>query len=138
MKKAKIVKTFDLNKKENGYLIELQKSGNLTTSYMTVAYPGAFKGYHLHKVREANYTCIKGRVDILLYTLNGMEIHTLEVGDQLYIPTYTPTGLDNKYEEEAWIVNHPNPPYDPEFKDEQVDYTLEDLAKLSKADLTPV
>lgn len=135
MKKAKIVKTFDFNNKENGYLIELQKDGNLTTAYMTVAYPGTFKGYHLHKVRAANYTCIRGKIDVILYTSAGREVYTLQQGDQLHIPRNIPTGLSNNYNEESWIINHPNPAYDPDLKDEQIDYTLEEVSKLSLLEL---
>lgn len=125
---AKKVTTFDLNKKENGFLLELGKDGKLTTAYLTAAFPGCFKGYHLHKVREANYVCVKGKVKIILYTEKGREEYILSSDDpkRLHIPTMIPTGLSNEWEEEAWIINTPTPAYDPDLKDEQVDFTEEE------------
>jgi hypothetical protein len=37
------------------------------------------------------------------------------------------TGLENIGTEEAWLINYPDPPYDPSLKDEQVEYTKEEL-----------
>jgi hypothetical protein len=106
--KAKKVGTFDLSGKENGFLMELFKEGDKTVAYLSAASPGAFKGYHLHRVRAARYVCLKGTMTIILY-LN------------------VPTGLQNSGTEEAWLINYPDPPYDPSLKDEQVDYTQEEL-----------
>lgn len=125
MNVAKKVITYDLNNKENGFLIELGKDGEKTTSYLSAAAPGAFKGYHLHKVRTANYVCIKGKIKIILYTSSGREEYILDSNTptRLHIPINVPTGLSNEWDEEAWIVNHPEPAYDPNLKGEQVDYT---------------
>lgn len=126
---AKIVPTKDLDGNKNGFLMELQKDGDKTTAYLTTCLPGAFKGYHLHKVREANYVVLKGKIKIVLWETNeecdSIETTTvvLEQGDKLRIPIMTPTGLINEFDEEAWIVNFPSPAYDPDLKDEQVDYT---------------
>ena len=122
---AKRIKTFDLNKNENGFLIELSKDRDKTTSYLSCAFPGAFKGYHLHTVREANYVCVRGRLTVIMYTEEGRQEVKLMVGSKLHIPINVPTGLKNDGDEEAWIINFPNPPYDPTLKDEQVDYTEE-------------
>ena len=43
------------------------------------------------------------------------------------IPKNVATGLENIGEDEGWLVNYPDPPYDPALKDEQVEYTLEEL-----------
>jgi len=45
----------------------------------------------------------------------------------LFIPPNVPTGLLNIGQEEAWMINYPDPAYDPELKDEQVDFTEEEL-----------
>jgi len=122
----KKVTTYDLNKKENGFLVELFKLDNDKTSvYLSCALPGAFKGFHLHKVREANYVCIRGKLKIIMYTKEGRVENTLSASDpeMLHIPINTPTGLCNDGDEEAWIINYPNPAFDPNLKDEQVDYT---------------
>lgn len=124
---CKKVKTFDLDKKQNGFLIELFKEGRFTTVYLSATAPGGFKGYHLHKVREANYVCLKGKIKVILYTAAGREEHilTADGGERLHIPANVPTGLSNEWEEEAWVINNPSPAYDPELKGEQVDFTEE-------------
>jgi hypothetical protein len=37
------------------------------------------------------------------------------------------TGLQNIGDEEAWLINYPDPPYDPDIKGEQVEDTEEEL-----------
>lgn len=129
---AKKVKTFDYKtKEENGFLIELFKDGNKTAVYLTAAAPGAFKGYHLHKVRASRYVCIKGKMEITLFVNGKFESHILDAENpkRLYIPNNTATGLENIGSEEAWLINYPDPPYDPNLKDEQIDYTKEELER---------
>ena len=69
LEEAKKVITRDHSGKENGFLMELFKSydGKKTEAYLTAAKPGAFKGYHLHRVRAARYVCVKGKMKITLY-----------------------------------------------------------------------
>ena len=127
---AKKVKTYDVEtKEENGFLIELFKDGEKTIAYLSGAKPGAFKGYHLHKVRAARYVCLKGKMMIVLYVNGKREEHVLTPENQvrLYIPPNIPTALVNIGEEDGWLVNYPDPPYDPDLKDEQVDFTQEEL-----------
>jgi dTDP-4-dehydrorhamnose 3,5-epimerase-like enzyme len=117
--------------------VELFKDGEKTVAYLTAAAPGAFKGYHLHRVRAARYVCVKGRMRIILYLPGDedggprwkREEHILDASEptRLFIPKNVATGLENIGDEEAWLVNYPDPPYDPSLKDEQVEYTLEDL-----------
>ncbi len=135
---AKKVTTYDLEGNENGFLIEMFKdkaTGNKTEAYLSAAKPGAFKGYHEHKVRAARYVCVKGRMKIITYTREGdkwvREENILDANapapQRLFIPKNVPTGLENIGDEEAWLVNYPDPAYDPELKGEQVDYTQEEL-----------
>ncbi len=127
---AKKVFTKNLDDKTNGYLIELGKQERFTTSYLTVAYPGCFKGYHAHKIRTSNYVCIKGKLKIILITKHGKEEHILEAEnpERLHIPINIPTGILNESNEEAWLINNPIPFYDPELKSEQVDIYSENEA----------
>ena len=129
IEEAKKVATFDLNKKQNGFLIELFKDGKKTAAYLTCAKPGAFKGYHLHKVRASRYICIKGKMKIILYVDGKREEHILSADkpQRLFIPRNIPTGLLNTGDSEAWLVNYPSPAYDPDLKGEQVDFTEEEL-----------
>ena len=122
MEKAKIVQTNDIGGNPNGFLMELQKKGKYTSCYLTSVDPGAFKGYHLHRIRESNYVCIKGKVKVILYTKNGREEYIMSQGDKLNIPINTPTGLTNEWKEEGWLINFPNPYYDPDLKDEQEEF----------------
>ena len=126
---AKKVTTYDLSKKDNGFLIELFKNENKTDVYLSCAKPGAFKGYHLHRVRAARYVCLKGKMKIILYVNGVREEHILSADNltRLYIPNNVPTGLENIGDEDGWLINYPDPAYDPELKDEQLDFTQEEL-----------
>jgi dTDP-4-dehydrorhamnose 3,5-epimerase-like enzyme len=130
---AKRVITRDHAGNENGWLLELFKDGPKTTAYLTAAAPGAFKGYHLHRVRVARYVCVRGRMRIILYVRKGdawvREEHIMDAAEpsRLFIPINVATGLENIGDEEGWLVNYPDPPYDPDLKDEQVEYTQEEL-----------
>lgn len=126
---SKKVITYDLDGKENGWLMELFKNGDKTLAYLSAALPGAFKGYHLHRIRAARYICIKGTMTIILFINDNFERYVLKAGQRLYIPKNTPTGLLNGGTEEAWLINYPDPPYDPNLKNEQADYTEEELRK---------
>ncbi len=128
---AKKVPTKDLSGKENGFLVEMFKSedGTKTEVYLSCATPGAFKGYHLHRVRAARYVCLKGTMKIILYVNGKREEHILSADSstRLFIPPNVPTGLENIGTEDGWLVNYPDPAYDPNLKDEQVDYTQEEV-----------
>jgi dTDP-4-dehydrorhamnose 3,5-epimerase len=128
---ARQVITKDEHGRENGWLMELQKDGDKTLSYLTAIAPRGFKGYHLHRIREANYVCIKGKVKVVLYRWYGSWTSSyviLSAGDKLNIPTDIPTGLFNMGNEEAWVINYPSPAYDPSVM-EQVEYTIEELCQ---------
>ena len=135
---AKKVQTNDAGGKPNGWLMELYKdkeTGQKTEAYLTAAFPGAFKGYHLHRIRAARYVAIKGKMKITCYENKaGKWTPTefiLEAGkaQRLLIPKNVATGLENIGTEEAWLINYPDPAYDPSLKDEQVEYTKEELEK---------
>ena len=127
--KAKKVPTYDLKKKDNGFLIELFKDGDKTVLYLSALKVGAFKGYHLHRKRHARYICIKGKVKIILYKGGKREEHILDSANpsRLFVPNNVATGLQNIGKDDAWLINYPNPPYDPNLTDEQVEYTEEEL-----------
>jgi dTDP-4-dehydrorhamnose 3,5-epimerase-like enzyme len=130
---AKRVTTFDHAGKENGFLIEMFKDCDKTVVYLSAASPGAFKGYHLHRIRAARYVCLKGRMRIILYQRQAekwvREEYILDASEpkRLFIPKHVATGLQNIGDEDGWLVNYPDPPYDPSLADEQVEYTQEEL-----------
>lgn len=126
---VKKVKTFSTDRQENGSLTELYKEGDKTIAYLTSIKPGMFKGYHLHRVRSARYFPLKGKIKIILYQNKVREEYVLDAENpqRLFIPMDIATGLFNIGLEEAWLINYPDPPYDPNLKDEQVEYTQEEL-----------
>jgi dTDP-4-dehydrorhamnose 3,5-epimerase-like enzyme len=126
---AKKVVTYDHAGNPNGWLVELYKDGNKTIAYLTAASPGAFKGYHLHRVRAARYVCVRGRMKIILYVDGARQEHLLDAAEpqRLFIPPNVATGLQNIGDEEAWLINYPDPAYDPDLTDEQVEYTEAEL-----------
>lgn len=129
LESAKKVTTYDPQQKENGFLIEMFKNGEKTTVYLSAILPGSFKGYHLHRVRSAHYICLKGKVKIILYKDKERQEYLLDASQphRLHIPSNIATGLENVGEEEGWLVNFPDPAYDPYLKDEQVEYTQQEL-----------
>ena len=131
IEEGKKVTTYAHDSSENGFLMELFKDGDKTVVYLTAAKPGAFKGYHLHRVRAARYVCVKGVMKITLIKpgTKEKEEYLLDASkpQRLFIPKDIATGLENVGSEEAWLVNYPDPAYDPSLKDEQVEYTLEEL-----------
>ncbi len=126
---AKKVITRDHSANVNGHLIEMFKDGKKTSVYLSAALPGAFKGYHLHRVRAANYICLKGKMKLILYKDQKREEYVLDGQNpqRLHIPANIATGLENIGDEEGWLVNYPDPAYDPDLKDEQVEYREEEL-----------
>ncbi len=130
---AKKVITKDHAGQDNGFLIELFKDGDKTVVYLSATLPGAFKGYHLHRVRAARYICLKGKMKMITYEREGDKWvpseHILDAVNslRLFIPKGVATGLENIGDEEAWLVNYPDPPYDPNLADEQVEYSKEEL-----------
>lgn len=130
---AKYVVTKDHQGSENGFLIELFKdvSNTKTEVYLAATKPGMFKGYHLHRVRAARYVCLKGKMKITLWKpgTKEREDHILDATRslRLFIPRNVATGLLNIGDEDAWLVNYPDPAYDPGLKDEQVEYSREEL-----------
>lgn len=128
---VKKVITYDTSHNENGFLVEMFKDGKKTTVYLSATAPGGFKGYHLHRIRAARYICLKGKMRIILWKPGTQEreeyILDASKPSRLFIPPQIATGLQNIGDEEAWLVNWPEPPYDPDIKDEQVEYTEEEL-----------
>ena len=128
---AKVVTTNDPSKDTNGWLKELYKDEKKTLVYKTAVLPGKFKGYHLHTVRAARYFPIAGKMKIILWRpgTKEKEEHILDAKNpqRLFIPKNIATGLMSIGEEEAVLVNFPDPAYDPSLINEQVEYTEEEL-----------
>jgi dTDP-4-dehydrorhamnose 3,5-epimerase-like enzyme len=134
---AKRVITKNLSGETNGWLLELfkDKDNNKTEVYLTVTSAGSFKGYHLHRVRETRLICLKGKIKVYTYiNINDSKgwvrkeyVLNAEKPERLIIPKNIAIGLENIGGEEAWLINYPKPPYDPNLKDEQIEYTKKEL-----------
>ncbi|MGQ0739700.1 MAG: WxcM-like domain-containing protein [Bacteroidota bacterium] len=89
--------------------------------YLTSVLPGTIKGPHLHFIRTGFFTCIKGNVRVVLKTDNGYKVFLSGV-DHNYlsveIPTGVPAAIQCLGEEEAFILNMPNPAWTPDMNDE--------------------
>ena len=128
---TKLSNTRDLSGESNGWLREMFKDNDKTLVYMTSISGGKFKGYHLHRVRAARYFPIAGKMRVVLWKpgTKEKEEYILDAANpqRLFIPKEIATGLYNEGTEEAVLVNFPDPAYDPNLKDEQVEYTEEEL-----------
>lgn len=119
----------------NGFLVELYTDGPKTTIYLTAAYPRAFKGYHLHTVRSSHLVCLKGRMKISVVENAQIVTHVLDgsAPERLFIPVNVWIGYENIGDEDAWIVNFPDPPYDPDLVGEQQEKTRSEIEKLRES-----
>lgn len=125
----------------NGYLVPLYnvhdgffESGREPQQvYLTTVLPGKVKGPHLHFIRTGFFTCIKGNVRIVLKREDGYETF-LSGEDHEYlsveIPTGVPAAVQCLGDEEAMILNMPNPAWTPDMNDEHsADFSDFDFGK---------
>jgi oxalate decarboxylase/phosphoglucose isomerase-like protein (cupin superfamily) len=113
----------------NGYLVPLynindnffEKGKEPHQVYMTVIDAGKIKGPHLHYIRTGCFTCIKGNARFILKTEKGYEIFYSGEDyeyQSVIVPTGTPAALQNIGQEEAFVLNMPNPAWTPTMSDE--------------------
>lgn len=126
---CKKVTTVDSRGAPNGFLVELYTESEKTLVYLTAAYPKAFKGFHLHTVRSSRYVCLKGRMKITVVEGQSKVEHILDgsAPERLSLPPDVWIGLENVGDEEAWLVNFPDPPYDPSLQGEQQEKSPADI-----------
>ena len=117
------------DEKANGFLIPIYNvhDGFFTEGkepqqvYMTTILPGTVKGPHLHFIRTGFFTCIKGNVRVVLKTDSGYqqffsgEDHEYQ---SIEVPTGIPAAVECLGDEEAYLLNMPNPAWTPEMNDE--------------------
>ncbi|MDO8970241.1 MAG: WxcM-like domain-containing protein [Saprospiraceae bacterium] len=121
--------TNDKQGKPNGYLIPIYNihddfflSGKEPQQvYLTVIAPHAIKGPHLHYIRTGYFICIKGNIRIVVKTPQGyQEYFSGESYEFLSveIPVGVPAALQNLGDEEALVLNMPNPAWTADMNDE--------------------
>lgn len=121
--------TKDDNGEANGFLVPIynindkffEEGKEPQQVYMTTVLPGKLKGPHLHYIRTGFFTCIKGNVRIILkvdgeykifFSGEDYEYNSIEV------PTGIPAAVQCLGDEEAYMLNMPNPAWTPDMNDE--------------------
>jgi mannose-6-phosphate isomerase-like protein (cupin superfamily) len=113
----------------NGFLLPLfnikekffKKGKEPQQVYLTTILPFKNKGPHLHHIRTGFFTCILGDVKIILKTSDGYrEFKSGENNNYLSVevPVGVPALVENIGSKEAFILNMPNPAWEPNMKDE--------------------
>lgn len=117
---------------ERGRLMEILRSDDegfvrFGQVYMTTTYPGVVKAWHLHKVQDDNFCCLRGTVKLVMYDARDDSptkgtINELFIGDHDPKLVRVPPGVYHGWkcvsEEEAIILNLPTEPYNHEAPDE--------------------
>jgi len=89
--------------------------------YLTTVLPGNVKGPHLHFIRTGFFTCIKGNVRVVLKVDNEYQVF-FSGEDHEYrsieVPTGVPAAVQCLGDEEAYMLNMPNPAWTPDMDDE--------------------
>ncbi len=123
------VVTKDKYGKPNGYLVPIYNihDGFFTRDkepqqvYLTAIAPHSIKGPHLHHIRTGFFTCIKGNVKVVLKTSDGyLEYFSGEDHNyrSIEIPVGVPAAIQNLGNEDALVLNMPNPAWTPDMNDE--------------------
>jgi dTDP-4-dehydrorhamnose 3,5-epimerase len=95
--------------------------------YISTTYPGVVKAWHLHKVQDDNFCCVKGMVKLVLYDAreDSPTKGTLTeyfIGDHNPLLVRVPAGVYHGWKcisgDESIVVNIPTEPYNRESPDE--------------------
>ena len=117
---------------ERGFLMEMLRCDDefflkFGQMYLTVAYPGAVKGWHYHKKQTDHFAVVKGMLKVVLYdsredSATSGEVNEFFMGDKnpilLVIPPYVLHGMKGIGAEPGYLVNCPTEPYDYKNPDE--------------------
>ena len=117
---------------ERGWLFEILRSDEPVFErfgqvYLTTAYPGVVKAWHMHK-RQTDYLCVvHGMAKIALYdgrdgSPTRGEVNEFFVGERRPLLIKVPPGVWHGFKaigsEPAYVINVPTLPYDRERPDE--------------------
>jgi dTDP-4-dehydrorhamnose 3,5-epimerase len=117
---------------ERGRLMEILRNDDegfdrFGQVYLSTVRPGVVKGWHLHRVQEDLVTCVKGMVKLAMYDAReGSPTHGLVrevfIGDHNPQLVRIPAGVYHGWkcisDDEAYVINVPNEPYNRESPDE--------------------
>jgi dTDP-4-dehydrorhamnose 3,5-epimerase len=117
---------------ERGRLMEILRSDDegfdrFGQVYLSTTYPGVVKGWHLHKVQDDFFACVRGMVKLVIYDAredsptHGM-VKEYYIGDQnaqlVKVPAGTYHGWKCISQEESFVINIPSEPYNYDTPDE--------------------
>jgi dTDP-4-dehydrorhamnose 3,5-epimerase len=117
---------------ERGRLMEILRSDEelfkkFGQVYMTTAYPGVVKAWHLHQLQTDHFTCVHGMMKVVLFdgrkdSPTKGEVNEFFIGEHnqqlLVIPNLVYHGFKCIGEKEAIIINVPTEAYDYKKPDE--------------------
>ena len=126
------VKRLSVIPDERGRLMEILRSDDegfrkFGQVYISTTYPGVVKAWHLHRVQDDNFCCVKGMVKLVLF--DGRDdsptrgtITEYFLGDHNPLLVRVPAGVHHGWKcvstEESIVVNVPSEPYKRESPDE--------------------
>jgi dTDP-4-dehydrorhamnose 3,5-epimerase len=126
------VKSLTVIPDERGRLMEILRADDegfrsFGQVYVSTTYPSVVKAWHLHKVQEDNFCCVRGMVKLVLY--DGREgsptkgtVNEFFLGDHNPQLVRVPAGVHHGWkcisEHESIVVNVPSEPYHREAPDE--------------------
>lgn len=127
-----VLKPLKVAADERGWLMEILRSDDRIFNkfgqvYITTAYPGVVKGWHLHKIQTDNFTCIHGMMKVVLYDTrkdsptfgNLMELFIGEKNPMLVsVPPFVYHGFKCIGAETAYFLSVPTEPYNYSTPDE--------------------
>ena len=128
------VKTKDLKviSDERGWLMEILRSDDKLFEkfgqvYLTTAFPGVVKAWHMHKIQTDNFTCIHGKMKVVIYdareesTTNG-EVNEFTISNEnpllITVPPFVYHGFKALDNETAYFLSIPTEPYNYKKPDE--------------------
>ena len=117
---------------ERGRLVELYSARDelyvgFTHSYVTTAYPGVVKAWHLHRRQVDTMAALVGMVKLVLYddregSPSRGQVEELFMGEHQPLLVQIPAGVLHGFKAigtaEAVVINFPSEPYRPEDPDE--------------------
>lgn len=126
------VKWLQTNLDERGRLFEVLRADDdlfraFGQAYITTAYPGVVKAWHMHKLQTDNMCVVRGNVRFVLYDPRESspthgQVAEFSFSDEnrmlLQIPPDVYHGFKNVGAEEAYVLNIPTEPYNHDQPDE--------------------
>jgi dTDP-4-dehydrorhamnose 3,5-epimerase len=126
------VKKLKVLKDERGRLMEILRSDDdiflrFGQVYMTTAYPDVVKAWHYHRRQTDNFTCIRGKMLLVLYdprddSPTQGDVDRFEISLDNPMVVQIPQGVYHGFkavgEDEAVVINVVTRPYDHDDPDE--------------------